>query len=93
MCGKQTQIKNVRGAPIRGVPGCKLAWLCLCDENGEVFTRIGTFTLCSTCEPDCDKIKTELANKESRSGVKSSEPEFARCSSMKIEIAKEFIDG
>lgn len=89
-CGAQTQVRDVSGRPVCGLPGTKLCWLCLCDEKGQVKTRVGTITFCKSCDPlkaNLDHVKNNLTSSR-YSGVSSTEPEWDLWPIKKIEVVK-----
>lgn len=48
-CEAQTLITDTFNRPIGFIPKTYACWLCLCDEEGNVKTRIGSFVMCEAC--------------------------------------------
>ena len=91
-CGAQSQITDERNRPIGGLIGSKLAWICLCDKDDKVFTRIGTVCLCPKCGPsndECQKMIDTLVRTEG-SGLNGDDMELSSMHHARIEVIKEY---
>lgn len=86
-CGAQSQTTDTRAGIIAGQVGSYLCWLCICDEDGNVKTRIGTFALCKDCPPDeVDPADIEASLVGSPfSGITNQEPELLNYPNRMIE--------
>jgi len=92
-CAEQTMIPMPGFGPGIGKVGTKVCWICLCDEKGNVVTRVGTITLCSNCNAeniDLDKMIKRLED-EPLSGYKLNDSE-ASLPIKRLEVIKVFGD-
>ena len=93
-CGNQAMISDFNGRPINGMVGTTLVWVCLCDEEDNVKTRIGSLPICADCDPltiNPDRLIENLLLNPS-SGLTSDAPELEMFPNKKIEIIKRYGD-
>lgn len=91
-CGAQSQVRDAKGRPVMGLPGTRVCWICICDENDIVKTRVGHITLCYICTPMSVNIGTLLENLAANpaSGVSGNEVEWSMFPKRRIEVIKTY---
>lgn len=50
-CSKQTMVHHPNFGPVVPKTGTRICWICLCDGGMNIVTRMGTITLCDSCNP------------------------------------------
>ncbi len=92
-CSAQTLIVDTFNRPIGFMKDTFACWLCLCDEEFNVKTRIGSFVLCKHCfeKPmDAEKVWSNLVSSP-YSGLMNLEiPELKLFPYKKIEMIKHY---
>lgn len=92
-CGVQTQITDTMNRVIGFMPKTALYWLCLCDEDGEIKTRVGSFVLCGTCHKgsvDPEKVFRSIVDSEFSGVSEETLPEAGMFPNKKLELIKEY---
>jgi len=94
-CGEQAYARDFRGRLLAPMPGTKLFYIVLSDDEGHE-CRVGTMMCCKDCDPEkmsIDDIKKVLFESKNVSGVSGDEPEWMLLPNARIEVVQEFKRG